>query len=228
MGGKNLKCLRMCPCPCVSVFFTYFSFGLIVAVDSLRRKKVRFWFCRCRLKTNDRETNKRKKSISTIRSRQRKTTDCLLATALWFVSGSLSFSLPTELCVCVHVSVSCVLCIDIIRADVVVAAAAAAAAATVVVIVIVVAVYSSFVARPPCLLYRYTRWDVRVLYVTLKNFIRKYWLWHVVCAIESRWGDRTNERTNAHGDEKRRNEKKTECPSLCVLFFVFHHFVFVL
>lgn len=118
-----------------------------------------------------------------------------------FQALSLLQSNCMRVSVCACVNVSCVLLyIDIIHVDVVVAADAVAA----VVIVIVVAVYSSFAAL--CCLVYYTHRAVRVLYVrtTLENFIKKYWLWHVMCAIEPmrRHNEQTNKQSNTHVDEK--------------------------
>lgn len=147
----------------------------------------------------ERDEQAKEKPISTIRSRQRKTTDCLLATALWFVSGS--FSLTIELCVSVCVC-ECIMC--------------------------VVYWYNPSWCRGcrrrrhcccrlfvicssllPCL---------RVLYVTtLENFIKMYWLWHVMCAIEPM--RRQNERANEY---TRRWETKKSAHLFSFSFFYFN------
>lgn len=84
-GGKKklLKCLKLSVSLCVT-FSIYFLFGLIVAVDSLQTREffpILILPLPIENKKEERQTNKGKTSISTIRSRQRKTTDCLLATA---------------------------------------------------------------------------------------------------------------------------------------------------
>lgn len=80
---------------------------------------------------------------------------------------------------------------------------------------------SLLLPRPPCLLY--TPWEMYLCVVcdSAENFIRKYWLWHVVCCRTSRRGDRTNERTN-ECTRRWETQKNTECPSLFFLLFYFN------
>lgn len=193
------------------VFFTYFSFGLVV-VDSIRRKKNPILILPLPIE-NKRETNKRKPSISTIRSRQRKTTDCLLATALWFVSGSLWLAYNWTVCMRACECIMCVVCW-----------------------------YNPSWCRGCCrrcrhrhccrifviLLYTHRERCTCVVCDSRELYQRKYWLWHVVCCRSSRRGDRTNECTRRWEKHKTTQPNAHLFSIYSLLFlnisFLFHSF----
>lgn len=190
----------------VCVFFTYFSFEFSRRWF-VSKKKISILILPLPIE-NKRETNKRKTSISTIRSRQRKTTDCLLATALWFVSGSLSLTYNWTV-LCMHVcmracSVSCVLCIDIIRVDVVVAAAAAA---TVVIVVASAALFTIHTVR-----------DVLVCCMWLCRELYQKILAVACCVLSNEPTRRQNERMHT----SMRNTKNTHRMPISFRFLLFY------
>lgn len=113
-----------------------------------------------------------KNSISTIRSRQRKTTDCLLATVLWFVPGSLAhIELRVYLCVRWYNPSRCRGLLPPLPSS------------------SLLLPYSSFAL--------FTTHTVRVCVVCdSRELLSKNIGCGMLCVRSSRWGDRTNQRTN--------------------------------